>query len=158
MNANTTSTTMVICHASWRVGQETLRNSPTVSRVKRRMGFCFLEAFLSAKLLSLINILTAKTPPSYGRRCPLYRPGRTRTLNRSFWRRVLYQLSYWPRLGGMNPPLLCFAMQRVLAATRTKFIELKPGRIVATIFLCCVVSLLAIVALQRDDGANIFLL
>jgi len=67
-------------------------------------------------------------------------------------------LSYWPTLGGTGPPLLCFSMQRMLAAARAIFIELKPGRIVAAIFLCCVVSLLAIVALQRNHRANIFLL
>lgn len=39
-------------------------------------------------------ILRPKRRPSR-RRC-LCRPGRTRTLNRSFWRRVLCQLSYWP--------------------------------------------------------------
>ena len=53
--------------------------------------------------------------------------GRTRTLNRSFWRRVLYQLGYWPRYGWNNSTLLGLAMQRMLTATRTIFIELKPG-------------------------------
>jgi hypothetical protein len=48
-------------------------------------------------------------------------------------------------------------MQRVLAAAGTIFIEFHPGRIVAAIFLACVVSLLAIVALQRNDRANAFL-
>jgi hypothetical protein len=71
---------------------------------------------------------------------------------------VLYQLSYWPKLGGVTPPLLGLAMQRMLAAARTIFIELQPVRVVATIFLCGIVSLLTIVALQRNDGANTFLL
>ena len=52
--------------------------------------------------------------------------------------------------------LLCLSMQRMLLATRAIFIELEASWIVAAIFLSCVISLLTIVALQRDDGANTF--
>ena len=58
---------------------------------------------------------------------------------------------------GDTPLLFGFSMQRMLAATRTILIELKPGWIVAAIFFRCVVSLLTIIALQRNDGANTFL-
>jgi len=60
MKANTTRTIKVSCHASWRVGQETLRNSPTVSRVNRWIAFCFLESFLVAKPISLLTFLRLK--------------------------------------------------------------------------------------------------
>jgi len=66
-------------------------------------------------------------------------------------------LSYWPRLGGIYPTLFRFAMRRMLTATGTIFIEFQPVWIVAAIFFACVVSLLAVVALQRYDRANAFL-
>ena len=46
----------------------------------------------------------------------------------------------------------------VLSATRTVLIELQPVRIVTAILLGGVVPLLAVIALKRDHGADIFLL
>src|SRR5512143_2183588 len=134
------------------------------------MAFCFFV--LSAKAVLLHNF-GAETPP-VRRRCP-DRPGRTRTLNRSFWRRVLYQLSYWPttsdslrshsrRASPSNHEtidgylLLRFPVKRVLSTMRTVLLELQPVRIVATILLGRVVPILAIAALQRDHRTNVFLL
>ena len=49
-------------------------------------------------------------------------------------------------------------MRGMFPATRTILAELEPIRIIPTILLGGVISLLAVIALQRDDGANIFLL
>ena len=49
-------------------------------------------------------------------------------------------------------------MQRMFPAVRAKLAELKPIRIVATILLGRVNSLFAVIALQRNDRANILLL
>src|SRR5512138_1122775 len=49
-------------------------------------------------------------------------------------------------------------MHRVLLAARTKLAKLHAIRVVPSVFLCCVISLLALTALQRNDRANIFLL
>ncbi len=49
-------------------------------------------------------------------------------------------------------------MQGVFPASRAKLAELQPIRIVATILLGGVVSLFAVIALKRNDWANIFLL
>jgi predicted membrane protein len=46
----------------------------------------------------------------------------------------------------------------VFLATRAKLAELHAIWIVATILLGCVISLLAIIALECNDGANVFLL
>ena len=54
--------------------------------------------------------------------------------------------------------LLRLAMRSVLLAARAKLAELHPVRIVAAILLGGVVSFLAVIALECNDRANIFLL
>lgn len=54
--------------------------------------------------------------------------------------------------------LLCFAVQCMLAATRTIFLKLEPVWVIAAVFLGCVIPLFAITALQSDYWADIFLL
>jgi hypothetical protein len=70
-------------------------------------------------------------------------------------------LSYWP-LSGQDKPaldykLLRLAMLGVLLATRAILAELHPVRIVTTILFGCVVPLFAIITLECNDRANIFL-
>ena len=91
------------------------------------------------------------------------RGGVNRTLNRSFWRRVLYQLSYWPtfyRSGRLPAPtkLLGLAVRRVLSAARAELAEFQTIRIVTTILLGRVISFLAVITLKGNDRANIFFL
>jgi len=54
--------------------------------------------------------------------------------------------------------LLCFAMSRVLPATRTILLQFHATRIVTAIFLGGVVPLFAITTLQRNDRSDIFFL
>ncbi len=49
-------------------------------------------------------------------------------------------------------------MRCMLAAARAKLVDFHPIRIVATILLGGVISLLAIITLKGNDRANIFLL
>jgi len=54
--------------------------------------------------------------------------------------------------------LLRLAMQSMFSAVRAKLAELKPIRIVAAILLGGVISTFTVIALQRNDRSNIFLL
>ncbi len=54
--------------------------------------------------------------------------------------------------------LLRFAVQGVLAATRTVFAKLKTIWIVAAVFFGRVVAFLALIALQGNYGPNVLLL
>ncbi len=70
MMTMTTTTIMVSLQASWREGQLTFFNSPTVSRHQRAIPFSRLGlSSLPAKANSFCDLLTVKTPPLDGRRC-----------------------------------------------------------------------------------------
>ncbi len=113
----TINTTIVRLVASLRVGQFTLRSSPIVSLKYRWIAFWLLRPVLFrlsalAKVASLhhriyfqkldpqtrfatlrlVQCFTDKTPPFETASSVSGRPGRTRTHNRSFWRRVLFQI------------------------------------------------------------------
>jgi len=49
-------------------------------------------------------------------------------------------------------------MQGMFLATRAKLVELKAIRIVTTILLGSVITFFAVITLERNDRANIFLL
>src|SRR5690349_19245805 len=66
----TARTNSVSWRASGQVGQDTLRNSPAVSRKNNWIGLDFLLLSLSATMSSFV-LLTAKTPPYIQRRCHL---------------------------------------------------------------------------------------
>jgi hypothetical protein len=53
--------------------------------------------------------------------------------------------------------LLCFAMQRVLAAARAILIKLQTPRVIPAVFLGCIISVFALGASQSDHRTNIFL-
>jgi hypothetical protein len=55
------------------------------------------------------------------------------------------------------PELLGFAVQRMLAAARAKFLDLDAVGIVAPVFLCGVIAFLAITARQSNYWTDIFL-
>jgi hypothetical protein len=56
-----------------------------------------------------------------------------------------------------NTKLLGLAVQRMLAASRAKFLDLDAVRVVAPVFLCGVIAFLAITAGQSNDRTDIFL-
>jgi hypothetical protein len=53
--------------------------------------------------------------------------------------------------------LFRLAMQRMLAAARTEFLQLHAARVVPAVFLAGVITFLTFSARQVDDGADIFL-
>ena len=158
-------TITVRCHASSREGQETLRNSPPVSRTKRWIAFCFLPVFfLVAKSFSFF-LLTGKTPPhtADGRTALSDRPGRNRTHNLRFWRPLLYQIELLAYSRQCHAPsfmrdtghyLFGFAVQRMRATARTELFQFDTRRVIAAVFLSCVISLLALATREGNNGAN----
>ena len=159
----TTITRPVNCLASVQVGHDTLRSSPDVSRKNSWIALGFLFLAFSAKRYSpyiLIMMLNYRFFLKSGVGV-IGRPGRTRTLNRSFWRRVLCQLSHWPKFGTGYPApgfLFRLAMHLMFFAARAVFLEFQPVRIVTTIFLGGVVPLFTFITLKCNDGADIFFL
>ena len=73
---------------------------------------------------------------------------------------MLYQLSYWPLSGrtAVRPYLFRFAVRCMFPTARTKLAELKTVRVVPSILFCSVISLFAVIALEGNDRANVFLL
>jgi len=52
--------------------------------------------------------------------------------------------------------LFCFSMQSMLTTTWAEFVQFYTARIIASIFLCCICSLFAIITCQGNDRANAF--
>ena len=116
----TSTTTMVRLRASFHVGQDTLRNSPVVSRKKRVMalpfflaGFFVCFTVLLRATVTPVYLITSKTP-HHAALLLSGRRGRNRTRNPRFWRPVLCQIELLAYIHGrskkidrhLTPPLV----------------------------------------------------
>ena len=83
-------------------------------------------------------------------------PGRTRTLNRRFWRPLLYQLNY--RRVTVTPILASLAMHGVLTAPRAIFLQLHTIRSVCLVLIRSVIATLALGACKGNQCTHEVLL
>src|SRR5438105_7207425 len=94
-----TRTTTVVLTTSLRFGHVTFFISAVVSRTN--------------SLVAVHHSLGRSTSPVFSSMNPSVKPGRprgARTPNLRFWRPLLYQLSYWPLIGGKSLTIRGFSV------------------------------------------------
>jgi hypothetical protein len=166
-----------------RVGQLTLRSSPMVSFIYRRIAFgCWRVFFLTSFFATRYSLNKLISIFGYGQnaaridgvaRIQAGQAGIEPTTP-GFGDRCSAKLSYWPistfsgvtrhshtpytAIRHVTPGILLrLAVQGMLATARAEFTQLQATRVIAPILFSCVIPFLTLGASQSDYRSDIFL-